>query len=61
MNEARGESSDSLKNGDTTKSLTSSMSCSSSKQQGLEMASNEQTPDRASDVAFSSMPTMHID
>ncbi|XWS25181.1 hypothetical protein CRYUN_Cryun27aG0047800 [Craigia yunnanensis] len=36
------------------------MSCPSSKQQGLEIASNEQTPDRASDVAFSSMPTMHI-
>ncbi|XWS21602.1 hypothetical protein CRYUN_Cryun30bG0068400 [Craigia yunnanensis] len=59
VNEARGESSDSLKNEDKTKSLTSSMSCSWSKQ-GSEMASNEQTPDRASDVAFSSMPTMHI-
>ena len=60
MTEARGESSDSLKNEDKTQSLTSSLSCSSSKQQGLEMASNEQIPDRASDVAFSSMPTMHI-
>ncbi|WRX31149.1 Ribonuclease II/R - like 3 [Theobroma cacao] len=61
VNEARVESSDSLKNGDKTKSLTQSMSCSSSsKQQGLETALNEQTPGRASDFAFSSMPTMHI-
>ncbi|XP_022748517.1 DIS3-like exonuclease 2 isoform X2 [Durio zibethinus] len=60
VNEARGESSHSLKSEDKTKSLTSSMSCSSPKQQGLEMASNEQTPDRASAIAFSSMPTMHI-
>lgn len=59
VNEARGESSGSLKNEDKTKSLTSSMGCSSSKQES-EMASNEQTPDRASEVAFSSMPTMHI-
>ncbi|XWS15101.1 hypothetical protein CRYUN_Cryun35bG0065200 [Craigia yunnanensis] len=59
VNEARGESSDSLKSEDKTKSLTSSMSCSS-KLLGLEMASNELTPDRASDVAFSSMPSMHI-
>ncbi|XVE55378.1 hypothetical protein DITRI_Ditri03aG0153700 [Diplodiscus trichospermus] len=54
-NEARGESSASLKSKDKTKSLTSSMSSSSSKQQEL-----QQTPDRASDVAFNSMPTMHI-
>ena len=60
MTEARGESSDSLKNEDKTQSLTSSLSCSSSKQQGLEMALNEQTPNRASGVAFSSMPTMYI-
>ncbi|XVF39389.1 hypothetical protein PTKIN_Ptkin01aG0030800 [Pterospermum kingtungense] len=62
VTEARGESSDSLKSEVKTKGLTSSMSCSSSKQQGLEleMALNEQSPDRASDVAFSSMPTMHI-
>lgn len=61
VNEARVESSDSLKNGDKTKSLTQSMSSSSSsKQQGLETALNEQTPGRASDFAFSSMPTMHI-
>lgn len=46
MNEARGES--------------SFMSYSSSKQ-GLEMALNEQSPpDRAYDVAFSSMPTTHL-
>ncbi|KAK8646902.1 hypothetical protein V6N13_120669 [Hibiscus sabdariffa] len=56
--EARGETSDGFKSEDKTKSLTS-MNCSSSKQ-GLEMASNEQTPVRASDVGFTSMPTMHI-
>ncbi|XVF36873.1 hypothetical protein REPUB_Repub19eG0096200 [Reevesia pubescens] len=59
VNEARGESSDSVKSKDKTKSLTSSMICSSSKE-GLEMASNEQTPNIASGVAFSSMPTMHL-
>ncbi|OMO62608.1 Ribonuclease II/R [Corchorus capsularis] len=59
VNEARGE--DSLKNGDKTKSLTQSISSSSSSlKQGLDMALKEQSPDRASDVAFCSMPTMHI-
>ncbi|KAK9023579.1 hypothetical protein V6N11_003794 [Hibiscus sabdariffa] len=58
VSEARGETSDGFKSEDKTKSLTS-MNCSSSKQ-GLEMASNEQTPVTASDVGFTSMPTMHI-
>ncbi|XWS23785.1 hypothetical protein CRYUN_Cryun28dG0045200 [Craigia yunnanensis] len=58
VNEAPGESSDSFKSEDKTKSLTSSTSSSS--KQGSEMTSNEQTPDRASGVAFSFMPTMHI-
>ncbi|XVF64607.1 hypothetical protein PTKIN_Ptkin09bG0182000 [Pterospermum kingtungense] len=59
VNEARTEPSDSLKSEDKAKSMTSSMS-SSSKQPGLEITSNEQIPNRASDVAFSSMPTMHV-
>ncbi|KAL1170962.1 hypothetical protein V6Z11_A05G248000 [Gossypium hirsutum] len=45
-----------MKSDDKTKNLVSSMGYSSSKQ-GLEMTSNEQT---ASNVGFSSMPTMHI-
>ncbi|XP_012445850.1 DIS3-like exonuclease 2 isoform X1 [Gossypium raimondii] len=56
VNEARGETSDSLKSDDKTKNFVSSMGYSSSKQ-GLEMTSNEQT---TSNVGFSSMPTMHI-
>lgn len=37
------------------------MNCSTSKHQGLEPnPSNEQESTRASDVSFSSMPTMHI-
>ncbi|GMI82903.1 Rrp44 homolog B, SUPPRESSOR OF VARICOSE [Hibiscus trionum] len=58
MSEARGETSDSFKSEGKAKSLTT-MNCSSSKQ-GLEMASSEQTPVRASDVGFTSMPTMHV-
>ncbi|KAK8580264.1 hypothetical protein V6N12_070545 [Hibiscus sabdariffa] len=58
VSEARGETSDSFKSEDKTKSLTS-MNPSSSKQ-GPEMTLNIQTPVRASDVGFTSMPTMHI-
>ncbi|XP_039003204.1 DIS3-like exonuclease 2 isoform X2 [Hibiscus syriacus] len=58
VSEARGETSDDFKSEDKTNGLTS-MNRSSSKQ-GQEMASNEQTPVRASDAGFTSMPTMHI-
>ncbi|KAE8656316.1 DIS3-like exonuclease 2-like isoform X2 [Hibiscus syriacus] len=58
VNDARGGTSDVFKSEDKTSGLTS-MNRSSSKQ-GLEMASNEHTPVRASDVGFASMPTMHI-
>lgn len=59
MNEARGETSDSLKSEDKTKILVPSMGYSSSKQ-GLEMTSNEQASVTAFNVGFSSMPAMHI-
>lgn len=60
VNEIRGEATQ-TKNGYKTKNLTSSMNCSSTKQQDLDLHPlSEQDPTGASTVTFSSMPTMHI-
>ncbi|KAH7567896.1 hypothetical protein ACOSP7_009869 [Xanthoceras sorbifolium] len=61
VNEIHGETTQCLKNGNKSKNLTSSGSYSAGRQQGLDLhASNELELTSASNVAFSSMPTMHI-
>lgn len=60
VNEICGEATHSLKNGYKVKNLTSSMNCSSSKQQGLDLQHSSELDTRASDATFSSMPTIHI-
>ncbi|KDP32771.1 hypothetical protein JCGZ_12063 [Jatropha curcas] len=61
INEVRGELSHSFGNGGKTKNHTSSMSCSSSRQPELDAhGPDENRLTSASNVAFNSMPIMHI-
>lgn len=61
VNETRGESSNSLGNGSKTKIHTLSMSCSTSRQLESDVSPlSEHGPSTASNIAFNSMPTMHV-
>lgn len=61
QNDLRGESSVSVGNGGKTRCYTSSMGCSSSKQLELDLhVLSEHGPTTVSRIAYSSMPTMHV-
>ncbi|GKU87678.1 hypothetical protein SLEP1_g2040 [Rubroshorea leprosula] len=61
VNETVGEASENLKSGSETKISTSYVNYASPKQQGSEKhVPNEERPAKASNIAFNSMPIMHI-